>query len=159
MSDFFRMFNKVIDSGRFFGGQYLYLVADLASLCRDPKRDVHGFHLPPDFFDGIDRAVTEIKSQFNRKNIIWGGASKGVIFALQLLRRGKVTPDFVIDINPFKQGKYMPVTGLPVLSPENGISLMDHHDAIFVMNSIYFDEITAAAGDRFRYYKVDQNEL
>ncbi len=157
--DFFRMFNKVIDSGRFFGGQYLYIVADLASLNMYPERDVHGFHLPADFFDGIDRAVTEIRNQRNRKNIIWGGASKGVIFALQLLRRGKVTPDFAIDINPFKQGKYMPVTGLPVLSPENGISLMDRSDAIFVMNSIYFDEIMAMAGDKFRYYKVDQNEL
>jgi hypothetical protein len=78
---------------------------------------------------------------------------------LQLLRRGEVSLDFVIDINPFKQGKYLPVTGLPVLSPENGVSGMVRYDAIFVMNFNYFDEITATAGDKFTYYKADQNEL
>jgi len=159
LSDFFRLFDRIFDSGSFFGGQYLYVVADLASLCMNPEGAVHGFHLPADFLDGIDSAIAAMKTQRGRKHIIWGGGSKGVIFALQLLRHGGVTPDFVIDINPFKQGKYLPVTGLPVLSPENGVSGMARHDAIFVMNSNYFDEIIATAGDKYTYYKVDQNEL
>ena len=159
LSDFFRLFGKILDSGSFFGGQYLYIVADLASLRVNPEEDAHKFHLPSDFSDGIDRAIAAIRNQRGRKHIIWGGGSKGVLFALHLLRRGKVILDFVIDINPFKQGKYMPVTGLPVLSPEKGVSDMALHDAIFVMNSNYFDEIIATAGDRYTYYKVDQNEL
>jgi SAM-dependent methyltransferase len=159
LSDFFRIFGRILDSGSFFSGQYLYIVADLASLRTNPKVDVQKFHLPADFLGGIDRAIAALNNQRGRKHIIWGGASKGVIFALQLLRRGEVTPDFVIDINPFKQGKYMPVTGLPVLSPENGFSGMARHDTIFVMNSNYFNEIMATAGDKFTYYKVDQNEL
>ena len=159
LSDFFRLFDRIFDSGSFFGGQYLYVVADLASLCMNPEGAVHRFHLPSDFLDGIDCAIAAMKNQRGRKHIIWGGGSKGVIFALQLLRHGGVTPDFVIDINPFKQGKYLPVTGLPVLSPENGVSGMARHDAIFVMNSNYFDEIIATAGDKYTYYKVDQNEL
>jgi SAM-dependent methyltransferase len=159
LPDFFRIFDRILDSGNFFGGQYLYVVADLASLCMNPEGAVHRFHLPPDFLDGIDCAIAAMKNQRGRKHIIWGGGSKGVIFALQLLRHGGVAPDFVIDINPFKQKKYLPITGLPVLSPENGVSCMARHDAIFVMNSIYFDEIIAIAGDKFTYYKVDQNEL
>jgi SAM-dependent methyltransferase len=159
LSDFFRIFDKILDSGSIFGGQYIYVVADLASLRSNPEEDVHKFHLPADFLGGIDRAIAAMKNQGDRKHIIWGGGSKGVIFALQLLRRSGVTPDFVIDINPFKQGKYLPVTGLPVLSPEHGVSGMACHDAIFVMNSNYFDEIIASAGDKFTYYKVDQNEL
>ena len=159
LSDFFRLFDKIIDSGSFFGGQYLYVVADLASLCMNPVGAFHKFHLPADFFEGIDRAIAAMKDQCGRKNIIWGGGSKGVIFALQLLRRGEVTLDFVIDINPFKQGKYIPVTGLPVLSPENGMCGMARDDAIFVMNSNYFNEIIATAGDKYTYYRVDQNEL
>jgi len=159
LTDFFRIFKKIIDSGSFFGGQYLYVVADLASLRMKPGGDIHKFELPSDFLDGIDRVVAAIKNQRGRKNVIWGGASKGVIFSLQLLRRGGVTPNFVIDINPFKQGKFMPVTGLPVLSPEDGVSGMSRNDAIFVMNSNYFDEITASAGDKFTYYRMDQNEL
>jgi len=159
LSDFFRIFDKVLDSGSFFGGQYLYVVADLSSLRIKPREDVHKFDMPTDFLRGIDRAAARMKSQESRKHIIWGGGSKGVIFALQLLRHAGVTPDFVIDINPYKQGKYMPVTGLPVLSPENGTACMVRHDAIFVMNSNYFDEIKVTAGDQFIYYKVDQNEL
>jgi len=159
LSDFFRIFDKIIDSGSFFGGQYLFVVADLASLRMNPKGDAHKFHLSVDFLGGIDRVIAAMKNQCGRKHIIWGGGSKGVIFALQLLLRGGATPDFVIDINPFKQSKYLPVTGLSVLSPENGVSSMARHDAIFVMNSNYFDEIIATAGDKFAYYKVDQNEL
>lgn len=159
LSDFFRIFDRILDSGNFFGGQYFYLVADLASLRVKPEKVVHKFHLPAYFLDGIDRAIATMKNQRGRKHIIWGGGSKGVIFALQLLRRGGATPDFVIDINPFKQGKYLPVTGLPVRSPENGVSGMAYNDAIFVMNSNYLDEIIATAGDKFTYYKVDHNEL
>ena len=36
LSDFTRMFGNVIESGRLFGGQYLYVLADLATL-RDPE--------------------------------------------------------------------------------------------------------------------------
>jgi hypothetical protein len=32
LTDFDRMFDRVIQKGRFFGDQYLYVVADLASL-------------------------------------------------------------------------------------------------------------------------------
>lgn len=159
LSDFFRLFGKIVDSGSFFSGQYLYVIADLASLRMNPDGAVYKFHLPADFLGGIDRAAALMNNQRGIKHIIWGGGSKGVIFALQLLRRGEVTPDFVIDINPFKQGKYMPVTGLPVLSSENGVSRMAHNDAIFVMNSNYFNEIVETAGDQFVYYRVEQNEL
>ncbi len=159
LSDFFRLFSRILDSGSFFGGQYLYIVADLASLCLNPSKNVHKFHLPADFLDGIDRAIATMNNHRGRKNAIWGGGSKGVIFSLHLLRRGGVTPNSVIDINPHKQGKFMPVTGLPVLSPENGLSGMARNDAIFVMNSNYAEEIKATAGNKFIYYKVDQNEF
>jgi SAM-dependent methyltransferase len=159
LSDFFRIFDRILDAGSFFGGQYLYVVADLGSLRMNPKEDVHRFHLSADFFDGIDRAIAATKNQRGSKRIIWGGGSKGVIFALHLLRRAEEIPNFVIDINPFKQGRYLPVTGLQVLSPEDGLSAMARHDVVFVMNSNYFDEITATAGGEFTYYKVDQNEI
>lgn len=158
-SDFFRLFDSIIDSGTFFGGQYLYVVADIVSLRLNPKEDPHAFHFPTDFLEGIDRAVSFMRSRKNKKHAIWGGASKGVIFVLHLLRRGAILPDFVIDINPFKQGKYMPVTGMMVSSPEKGMSGMTPDDVIWVMNSNYFDEIREISGNQFLYYRVDQNEL
>ncbi len=68
-------------------------------------------------------------------------------------------PDLVIDINPFKQRKYMPVTGMLVSSPEEGMSGLTPDDVILVMNSNYFDEIKEISGNRFLYYRVDQNEF
>jgi len=49
MDDFRRMFGKIYESGHFFGGQYLYVVADMASL-REPRMNL-GEHLyfPSDF--------------------------------------------------------------------------------------------------------------
>jgi ABC-type hemin transport system substrate-binding protein len=47
----------------------------------------------------------------------------------------------VVDINPRKHGKYVPVTGHPIVPPE---ALRDiRPDAVIVMNPIYGDEIRA----------------
>jgi SAM-dependent methyltransferase len=159
IADFFRLFGTVKETGRFFGGQYFYVVADLSTLHFAPEKGYGGFHLPDDFLAGLDRAVAEIENGKGRKNVLWGGASKGVIFAIQLLQRGGIKPDFAIDINPAKQDMYLPVTGLPVLSPEKGLHILKEGDAIFVMNSNYFTEIQSTAGSRYTYYKVDENEF
>jgi SAM-dependent methyltransferase len=159
LSDLSQMFGTVLESGCFFGGQYLYLVADLSTLRMRPKGELYEFHLPIDFYDSVDRAIAKVRNREGQKNIVWGAASKGVIFSLQLLRRRSVTPDIVIDINPAKQGKYLPVTGLPVLSPHDGLSQSASGDTIFIMNSNYFTEIQSLAGDNYTFYKVDQNEL
>ncbi len=47
--------------------------------------------------------------------------------------------EFVVDINPFKQGKYVPGTGQRVVSPE--FLKKYRPDIIIIMNSIYRDEI------------------
>ena len=50
--DFFRMFGTVHEVGHLFGGQYLYVVADLATL-RSPVADGDECTLPPDFMRSI----------------------------------------------------------------------------------------------------------
>ncbi len=159
LSDFSRIFGHIIESGRLFGGQYLYVVADLASLRRNPPRDEQNFGLPDNFLSGIDYAIELMKKTEGRKNVVWGAASKGVIFTLLILRRGQIRPDLVIDINPAKQGKYMPLTGLQILSPREALAQVADRDTIFVMNSNYFEEIKSLAGDDVTYYRVDQDEL
>lgn len=70
---------------------------------------------------------------------IWGGGSKGVSF-LTTNGLGEEVAQ-VIDINPFKQGKYLPGTGHLVSSPE---SLKEAPpDTVIVMNPIYLPEIGA----------------
>ena len=72
-----------------------------------------------------------------KRVVLWGGGSKGVAF----LTTNGLGPEVsaVIDINPFKQGKYLPVTGHRVAAPD---SLKEAPpDTVIVMNPIYLDEI------------------
>lgn len=151
LCDFERIFGKIVDCGHIFGGQYLYIVADLASL-RTPRysRD-HAVQFPENF-NGPDEAVQVARAD---KVGVWGAGSKGVIFAMMQLRQG-TDIDLVIDINPEKQGKFLPVTGLKVYSPESGLRLLPKGSTIFVMNSIYLNEIQKIAGPRYNFVGIDQ---
>lgn len=151
LSDFERMFKTVYESGHVFGGQYLYVVADLASLRKPVAEVTDHFEFPLDFLEGLNALTTQTGS--NRK-AVWGGASKGVIFTLMMQRKG-FNVDYLIDINPAKQGKFVGVTGLRVSSPEEVLEVLGDNDDIFVMNSNYLDEIIAMSGNRFNYIKVD----
>lgn len=148
LTDFSRMFGEVIESGRIFGGQYLYVVAELSSL-RTPVIDMSkraGF--PDDF------AVSILNRTEQNRTAIWGGASKGVIFALLKARAGQ-SVEVVIDINPAKQGKYLPGTGLQVRSPAQGLTDLQSGSTIYVMNSNYLKEIKQMSNNKFRYIGID----
>ncbi|MCI2401181.1 class I SAM-dependent methyltransferase [Aliiroseovarius subalbicans] len=74
---------------------------------------------------------------------IWGGGSKGVSF-LTTNGLGEEVAQ-VIDINPFKQGKYLPGTGHLVSAPEDLTETPP--DTVIVMNPIYLPEIGAQLAD------------
>lgn len=154
LSDFDRMFGRVIESGRLFGGQYLYAFADLGSL-KDPAGlgKSPEVSIPADFFNGIDAAAK--KADDATRSAIWGGAAKGVMFAHHAQSRS-VRLDFAIDINPAKQSLYLAGTGLQVLSPTLGLKRLAAGDNILVMNSNYLPEITSLGGKFLNYITVDQ---
>jgi len=165
LADFQRLFSKVYESGHVFGGQYLYVVADLASLQTPVCTELVGrvsdsvtrqsCELPSDFLADIDRLAALAK---NKRTAIWGGASKGVIFALYMQRAG-VTIDWMIDINTAKQNKFIAGTGLKVFAPDEALSQLQQGDTIFVMNSNYLPEIIALSNNQFTYLQVDHREL
>lgn len=71
------------------------------------------------------------------KAVVWGSGSKGVSF-LDTLKAGKEITH-VVDINPFKQGCFVPGTGQEIVGPE---ALRDiNPDLIIIMNPIYMSEI------------------
>jgi len=152
------MFGMVYEAGHVFEGQYLYVVADLATLQPPSFCDDSRAEIPPDFLSGINRYADVVKRQ-NRERAkqnhtaIWGGASKGVIFALFMQRAG-ANIEVVFDINPAKQGKYLPASGLLVHSPEKILSLLAPGANIFVMNPNYLGEVMAQAGNRYHYLTV-----
>jgi hypothetical protein len=71
--------------------------------------------------------------------VIWGGGSKGVSFLTTLGLSEEI--GYVVDVNPYKQGKYMAGTGHRVVSPE---FLRGYRpDLVIAMNPIYLGEIGA----------------
>jgi SAM-dependent methyltransferase len=74
----------------------------------------------------------------NRKRVaIWGAGSKGVAFLTTLATGDEVA--YAVDINPYKQGKYLAGTGHRVVGPD---WLADEPpDVVIAMNSSYLDEI------------------
>jgi hypothetical protein len=144
LSDFNRIFGRVVHAGRGFGGQYLQVIGDLSTL-RHPVRDGDDLlSFPADLMDQFRLDTTSDTSPC----IVWGGASKGVIYSL-LRERAGLPVDRVIDINPAKQGKFLPATGLEVLSPNDGLNGVPNGSIIHVMNPNYLDEIQDMVGPNF----------
>ena len=76
--------------------------------------------------------------------IIWGGGSKGVIFSILMERAGHPV-SAAIDINPLKQGRFLPVSAAPVVAPEQLLPDLSDGTIIYVMNGNYLPEIRAQA--------------
>lgn len=73
---------------------------------------------------------------------VWGVAGKGVTF-LNRLRIGYRRSPYAIDINPAKQGRFVPITGQEVVHP--ALLRRAKIDTIVIMNPIYKTEIRRAA--------------
>jgi Methyltransferase domain/C-methyltransferase C-terminal domain len=157
-ADFHRMFGVVHESNHVFDGQYLYVVADLASLRVPTVRQNDDFTFPRDFLATVTMNAKKIKSARANRTAIWGGASKGVTFALFMEREG-ARIDAVVDVNPAKHGKYLPGTGLEVCGPERAMELLPSGTDIFVMNGNYLQEIKASTMQRFNYFTVDHDSI
>jgi hypothetical protein len=153
ISDFNRMFGRVLIAEHTFGGQYLSVIADLSTL-RMPVIDEVPIEVPANFIEGALLHAKRIKETSSLPTVIWGGASKGVIFAIHMKRLG-VKIDAIVDINPAKQNKYIAVTGMLVESPEEMLKRLDTELDILVMNPNYLDEIRQQSGDRHLYRTTD----
>jgi hypothetical protein len=60
-----------------------------------------------------------------------------------------------IDSNPFKQGKFLPATGIPVISPETAMAVLPNDTIVYVMNSNYLEEIKKMSSNKFQYKTLD----
>jgi SAM-dependent methyltransferase len=154
LEDLRRLFGTVHETGHLFGGQYLYIVADLGSLQLTSTDPVPRLEMPSNFTGSIERAVQIIQAAPEQGSAIWGASSKGVIYSLFLQRAG-VGVDQVVDINPAKQGRYLPVSGARVSSPQEAQDALPEGANLFVMNSNYLEEIKRMTGGRYVYHAVD----
>ena len=154
LADLRGLFGTVHEAGYLFGGQYLYIVADMATLRRTPVEAPILLTLADNFTASIGRAVQIIQASGSQGTGIWGASSKGVIYSLFLQRAG-VTVEHVVDINPSKQGRYLPLSGVRVSSPKEVLDSLPGGANLFVMNSNYLEEIKQMTGGRYVYHAVD----
>lgn len=124
------------ETGKLFGGQYMYIVAELKNLLETPQlkeRQLFSFN-----------KIQEEKNNWetfllaHRSIAIWGAGAKGNTFLNLLDPQGKKV-SLVIDMNPAKQGKYIAGTGHAIVSPEALVS--KGVKEVLVMNENYLSEI------------------
>lgn len=144
--DFTRRFGDgIIFLAKSFGGQYLSIVINLECMqeCNNPpsalgiNRNLQGA------FDRLceyEEKTYDLLTNFH-EIVIWGAAAKGVMFASKAPPAIKNRISFAIDVNPSKQGHFMPLSGVEVLNPATGISRLDQSSHVIIMNPNYELEI------------------
>ncbi len=75
----------------------------------------------------------------NEKVVLWGSGSKGVSFLSTLALQDAI--EYVVDINPYRQGHFMPSTGQEIIAPDRLVEYRPDH--VIVMNPVYCNEIQA----------------
>ncbi len=124
-------------TGNFFGGQYIYLWADLSKI-----KETIPSNLQFTKFDTSSFAhkLQEYKTMLTNAGsfAVWGAGAKGSTF-LNLLDKERKAVQYVIDINPAKQNKFIAGTGHKIYGPE--ILLQQPVENILIMNENYAAEI------------------
>lgn len=131
-----------------YAGQYLAIEARPAAPTRviAPKHDdleemtqlVRFF--PERVAAKIDRwrHVVDDAAALGRRVVLWGSGSKAVSFLTTLGVSCEI--EHVVDINPYRQGCYMPITGQRIVAPDFLAGYRP--DLVIVMNAVYVPEIT-----------------
>ncbi|MCD8140586.1 MAG: class I SAM-dependent methyltransferase [Planctomycetaceae bacterium] len=117
-----------------FGGQYLWLSARRVT---SVKTSIDRF--AADEREWKTRTDSVISTLTQKGNIaLWGAGAKGVTFANEFDSEG-VRFVAVVDVNPDKQGKFVPSSGHRIVAPEALKQL--NISSIILLNPNYHDEI------------------
>jgi Methyltransferase domain/C-methyltransferase C-terminal domain len=139
-------FRNDLKIDRVFGDQYLWATAvagepdcNADASCNIPIASIET--MKTNFIDKWWREVAKRRS--DGPIAIWGAGAKGITFALLVGREN--TFDHAIDMNPGKQGHFMPGSGIGIVTP--GQSAKRAPATIFVMNPNYLSEITKTCAE------------
>jgi SAM-dependent methyltransferase len=141
----------VLALGEAFGGQYLYVelrpgagraLAAVPEAHQPAAVSRHAREFAGQYLSKIDAWRERLRElrQAERRTVIWGGGSKGVTF-LNVFGADSAI-EYVVDVNPHKQGRYVAGTGQRVVAPEFLRELRPTD--VLVMNPVYEDEIAGS---------------
>lgn len=135
---------EVLDLYEAFDEQYLCIecriVSDREKITPKPA---HSLEEVTNFSENSKKMIQAWREYFttlahkNLKSVIWGAGAKGVSF-LNIVKKPEMVIG-VIDLNPRKQKKFIPITAHPIFLPEELKVIQP--DRVIIMNPIYFDEI------------------
>ena len=139
---------EVTDLAKEYDGQYLLIEAR-------PTNGNHGLPLKEEeTVEELSKAVAKFQNNYEetvrrwkrkiesirgngQRGVIWGSSSKCVAFLNTIGIQDEI--EFVVDINPYRQGKYLPGSGKLIVAPS---FLKEYRpDVVIAMNPIYLDEI------------------
>lgn len=132
-----------------FAGQYLAVEASTQGTASPPPYD--GAELDELARSFSDRAA-QLRARWSGRLAplldagpvaLWGAGSKGVSFLATVPGAPGIAA--VVDVNPRKQGRHVPLTAQEVVGPDALRRLRPH--AVVVLNPIYRDEISAMLSD------------
>jgi SAM-dependent methyltransferase len=151
-----------------FGGQYLWIEGQISP--HQPRKSSEPTTAIPATTKRLqdygsqeqkqinrDRAFLQQKREEKRHTVIWGMATKGVLFT-HLIDPDSILVNQCVDVNPDKQGKFLPITGRIIQAPST-ISALSVNPVVIVMNPNYKEEILALCGTlglESDLYDVDQ---
>ena len=139
---------EVLEARTDYDGQYIMLEAKPAPGKSDePLAIAQDFKEIEKYVDQFSQRYAEKISYWSKvlakvqtqgkKAVLWGSGSKGVAFLTALNVGSQV--EYVVDINPHRQGTYMAATGQLVVAPEFLKEYLP--DAVIIMNAVYLEEI------------------
>lgn len=133
-----------------FGGQFLGIEAKLNASGQEPNNANFKLSKEAELTKAASRFAVNYNEKVNhwkkqlahyanegKKVALWGAGSKGVTFLNVMKLFGQI--DYIVDINPHKQGRFVAGSGQQIVSPE---FLKEYKpDIVLVMNPIYQKEI------------------
>lgn len=135
---------RVVDMALDYADQYLLLWAVPGDASADPPHRLEHHTAEEDLLSAVRQQQQHWQARLRdgsaagEQLVLWGSGSKAVAFvsAMGELVKGISA---VVDINPRRQGLFLPGSGLPIIAPEALRELSP--DRVLVMNPIYRQEI------------------
>jgi hypothetical protein len=138
-----------------FGDQYLTIearVAQTASRSVGPNGEGEARSLRAavvTYDDAVSKSITRwntlVRSvaRSGGRTVLWGSGSKAVAFLAATKVEAEI--DYLVDINPYRWGKFVPGSGKEIMPPE--FLSQYQPDLVIAMNPIYAQEIARALQD------------
>lgn len=124
-----------------FNGQYLLLFANYAGK-KEKFKHVQCLKDADKLAKGFNAAKKTLIDSISAadKVCVWGASGKGVVFLSDLSEDVLEKVTYVVDINPSKQGKFLPISGKKVDHPAV-LKRTNEEVLVIIMNEVYEREI------------------